>query len=359
MKVLQVVGSLGRGGAETMITNYNKVAKENGCKFDYIIHENQKFGYEEDVKKLEANLFLIDKPGKIGLINYIKLLVKTIRENGPYDAIHAHTDYQVFMTVIAAKIANVPNCVVHSHTTNYSLIQKIVNRIIFFILKPVKLACGEEAGIALYGKNNFFVLNNAIFVDEYITINKEKIEQLKKEIGILDNNIVLGQVGRLINLKNHIFSLKVLNKLLEKNKNYLLLIVGDGEEKENLINICKDMGIQKNVKFLGLRNDMKDIYHLFDALLMPSLYEGLPMTLLEAQSVGIPCICSNNISKESDRKLGLVNFIPLEQIKWIQVLESIKNNELSSIKIKKAMAEYDIINQCNDLLNYYQLGNKK
>lgn len=138
-----------------------------------------------------------------------------------------------------------------------------------------------------------------------------------------------------------------------------MLIVGDGEEKENLINICKDMGIQKNVKFLGLRNDMKDIYHLFDALLMPSLYEGLPMTLLEAQSVGIPCICSNNISKESDRKLGLVNFIPLEQIKWIQVLESIKNNELSSIKIKKAMAEYDIINQCNDLLNYYQLGNKK
>lgn len=353
MKVLQVVGSLGRGGAETMITNYNKVAVKHNCQFDYIIHDNKDFGYEDDVKNIGSNLFLIDKPGKVGMFNYIKILVEAIKKNGPYDAIHAHTDYQVFMVVIAAKIAKISNCVVHSHTTNYSKIQKIVNRIIFFIFKPIKLACGEEAGNALYGKGHYLVLNNAIPVTKYIGNDENKQKKLKDELGLSFDSRIIGQVGRLNKVKNHEFSFTILKELLDQNKNYILVVVGDGEEKDNLIKKCKDLNIESSVKFLGLRNDMYDIYHLFDVLIMPSLYEGLPMTLLEAQAASIPCLCSNNISKESDRKLELVKFLPLEIREWAKEITNVNKIDIEPSKIKKTMQDYDIDTQCIKLLKIY------
>lgn len=355
MRVLQIVGSLGRGGAETMITNYQKAANLYDCYFDYIIHDTKKDGYESVVKKLGSRIIIIKKPRNIGFFNYIKQLVNVIKEYGPFDAVHSHTDYQAFMVVIASKIAHVPVCVVHSHTTKYTFLQKIVNRIIFFVCNPVRLSCGREAGNMLFGNNNFFILNNAIPVKDYCNLNYSNINSLVKEFSIPNGYKIIGQVGRLVKLKNHKFTLEVLCEL-KKTGNYLLFIVGSGEDELELEELCKKYSLEENVKFLGSRSDMCDIYHLFDVLVMPSFFEGLPMTLLEAQSSGIPCICSDNISRESDRKLDLVSFLPLDVKLWVNQIKKTNKQKISSDEIYKAMNDYDIINQCENLIQIYKKG---
>lgn len=356
MKVLQIVGSLGRGGAETMITNINRVANSKGYQFDYVIHKRQINGYEELVHSLGGNVFLLDSPGKIGLINYIKLLVKTIRENGPYDAIHAHTDYQVFLAVIASKLAKVRKCVIHSHNTHFSYLQKIVNRVVIFIFNPICLACGQEAGKALYGNDKFTVINNGIFINEYHKFDESKINEIKEKNKIKDTDIILGQIGRLTTQKNQEFSLQIMKELIKINKNYVLCFIGDGEDKESLCKKVNELDINNNVKFLGLQNDMPSIYHMLDIMIMPSLYEGLPVTLVEAQATGIRSICSTNITIESDFKLGIIKFLELDEKKWVREIENELNDffEKPAVeKIDRALEKYDVVKQSEKLLSIY------
>lgn len=356
MKVLQIVGSLGRGGAETMITNINKVAVTKGYQFDYVIHKRQSNGYEELVRSLGGNIFLLDPPGKVGIIKYIKNLKKIIENNGTYDVVHSHTDYQVFLTVIASKMAHVRKCVIHSHNTHFSYLQKIINRICILLFRPTCLACGQEAGKSLYGNFKFKVINNGIFISDYHKYDKLKINELREMYNIKDTDIILGQIGRLTLQKNQEFSLKIIKKLIEKNKNYVLCLIGDGEDKEKLYKKVVELNIKNNVKFLGLQKNMPNIYHMIDMMIMPSLYEGLPVTLVEAQAAGVKSICSTNITAESDFKLGLVKFLELEETKWVAEIEE-ELNDFSAKPtvedINKALKEYDVITQSQKLLSQY------
>lgn len=181
MRVLEVMGSLHRGGAETMIMNYYRAFDKKICQMDFVIHSEFENDYREEAEKMGARILLMDRPGKIGAREYIKSLTVAIKKNGPYDAIHIHTNYQAFLAIIAANKAGIKKIVVHSHTTSFKKHEIFVNRVVMKLYHTVNIACGVAAGDAFFGKNNYMVLNNAIDVSRFKNVDNETIQKTKRE----------------------------------------------------------------------------------------------------------------------------------------------------------------------------------
>lgn len=357
MKVLQVLGSLGRAGAETMVMNYYNELNKKSCIFDFIVHANIINGYEKEVEKLGGKIYKLNRPGEIGIIKYIKQVRKVIRENGPYDVIHIHTNTQGFMPAIAAHKEGIPIIAVHSHSTKFPKHKVLINNIVGDYTKVKRLACGYEAGKALYGKNNFEVISNAISLDYFYYVNQEKIDELKRSINI-QNKFIIGHVGRFVESKNHNFIIEVLFPIIKRSDDIILCLVGDGPLKKEIELKVKKLNIENQVIFMGVREDMNLIYKIFDVLILPSLKEGLPLTIIEAQASGKKCLCSDAVTNECDMGLGLVEYVSLNIDLWKdKIYEYYKHKQYdfpTFHDIKTKMKNYDIQVQSEKLLSIYE-----
>lgn len=172
--------------------------------------------------------------------------------------------------------------------------------------------CGEESGKWLYGEKNksrFIMLNNAIDAAVY-SFDASKREEMRRQLG-LTGELVIGHVGRFNPQKNHAFLLDIFTSLLKKEPDAALLLVGDGEGMPKIQAKAQELGIAEHVCFLGVRSDVADLMQAMDVFVFPSLYEGLPVTMVEAQASGLPCIISDKVPPECILTDGLVNIMPL------------------------------------------------
>ena len=172
--------------------------------------------------------------------------------------------------------------------------------------------CGEESGKWLYGEKNksrFIMLNNAIDAASY-TYDLSKREELRRQLGLADK-LVIGHVGRFNPQKNHPFLLDIFAALLKKESNAVLLLVGGGVGMSKMQEKVQELGIAEHVRFLGVRSDVADLMQAMDVFVLPSLYEGLPVTMVEAQAAGLPCIISDKVPPECILTEGLVDVMPL------------------------------------------------
>lgn len=355
-KILQVLGSLGRGGAETMVMNYYREAIKQGIQFDFIVHANVSNGYEDEVKSLGGKILLLNRPGKVGPIKYIRELKKAIRKNGPYSVVHSHTNIQGFLAVVAGRLAGVEIVATHSHSTNFTRGRRIINTIVDKAFGAKMLACGDEAGKALYGKQLFKVIPNAISVDYFLDISKEQVEDYKQSLGLSEKKIV-GHIGRFVDQKNHSFLIRMITPVLKDNPDYILCLFGEGLLRIEIEKTVAKLKIDKQVRFMGVSSQMNLVYGMLDILVLPSKKEGLPVTILEAQAAGILCLCSDVITRECDMGINLVNYLPLNENIWRQTLQSKLNgrHEITSISIrKKALHRYDIASQSKVLFDIYR-----
>ena len=144
-----------------------------------------------------------------------------------------------------------------------------------------------------------FVVNNAIDVDKFKYDEKIRKEK-RKELNIKDNQLVIGHIGRFVQQKNHEFLIDIFNEIYKQDKNAILLLIGEGPLKEEIQNKVNELGLDKNVKFLGQRSDANELYQAMDAFVLPSLYEGLPVVGVEAQAAGLPCFFSTDMTKETE-----------------------------------------------------------
>lgn len=354
-KILQILGSLGRGGAEAMVMNYYRVAAENGIQFDFILHANAENGYEAEAKTLGARLFFLPRPGSIGFLKYVKNIKRIIIENGPYDAVHIHTDSQGFMGAIAAKQAGIKNILTHSHTSSYRKIKALTNRIVGDVCKVKRLACGQKAGEALYGKRHFEIIQNAIDIQKYMVVDDEVVAKKKKDLN-LAGRYIIGQVGRLIDVKNHAFLLNSIAPILKENKDVVLCLAGDGELRSVLEQQCRDLKIESSVVFLGVVSNMEVLYSMFDLVVLPSKFEGLPLVTVEVQAAGKTLLCSDAVTSECDCGLDLVSFLPLDEGVWRDKLRKYIFQQVvapsNALRVKK-LKEYDVKEQLTKLRNMY------
>ncbi|MBM6860986.1 glycosyltransferase, partial [Clostridium saudiense] len=207
---------------------------------------------------------------------------------------------------------------------------------------------------------DFDIINNGIDLNKF-TFSKEISEKYKEKI-FSNNRIVIGHVGNFVYQKNHDFLISVFNDLLKVNKNYLLLLVGEGPLKNEIEEKVKKLNISKNVYFLGKSTEVNNYLQAADMFVLPSHFEGLPVVLIEAQALGLPCLVSNNVSK-SAKIIETTEFLPIDHTDiWVQkILEQSndKNLDKNSVHTNVKAKGYDISENASRMKLLYRKYLKK
>lgn len=338
-RILHVTGSMNRAGAETMIMNLYRVIDRNRLQFDFLYFTQDKCDYDDEIVKLGGKIYRITESNPIRRMLATK---RFLQKNPQWQIIHGHTLFSNAFHVWAAKMANVPYRIAHSHNTsdqsNSGLIATIYQNWSRRKMKKYTthyISCGMAASKFLFPKQKeVLVLPNSIDTTYFAEIGEREKDYLNKEFHINDSFLKIIQVGRLQTVKNHVFSLKIAEKLKENNIPFKMFFLGQGQLQEEIKQIIKEKNLLDEVLLLGLRSDIPQIMAGADVMLMPSLHEGFPVVLVEAQSVGIPSLVSNTVSSEVDLDVGLVAFESLEACleNWIEKLFILKNKK----KIKRS-----------------------
>lgn len=361
LRIVHVIGKWVGGGVEAVVMNYYRHINHEKIQFDFICDEDSTNIPYEEIESLGGKVILVPPYQKI--FKYQKELIKVFKENN-YNIVHSHINTLSIFPLRAAKKTGIPVRIAHSHsTTNKKEWKKNLMKIIFKPFSKVYstnyFACTEHAGRWLFGNQTFdqgkvFVMNNAINLDKFKY--DEKIRRFKrKELGIKDDILVIGHIGRFVSQKNHSFLIDIFREIHEKNKNSILILAGQGPLESDIKEKVKLLNLTDSVMFLGQREDANELYQVFDVFLLPSLYEGLGIVLIEAQCAGCYCIASNEVPRTAKITQNL-EFLALEnnEKEWYELvkenkLNSKRNNYVSDIK----KSGYDIAEEVVKLNNIY------
>lgn len=243
----------------------------------------------------------------------------------------------------------------HSHNADIEYSKPIYKKIefIFILLTNLTLTervtCGMAAGKYLYKNKSFIILNNAVEIEKYL-FSKDLRKVTRKKLGVDNKTILLGNVGRFNYQKNHVFFLNLIKQL---DSRYKLVLIGEGPLKNEIEHQAHELKIADRILFVGTTDDMQSYYSSFDLFLLPSLWEGLPFVLIEAQISGLKCLCSQNIDYESN--LGGITFLDINNIEeWISYIEKYAFNYSRNID-ENVFAKYDLKQRKNDLIELYTI----
>lgn len=355
-RVLQVVTYMGRGGLETMLMNYYRHIDHSKVQFDFLTHREFDGDYDKEIKELGGNVYHLSNLNPLS-IGYKTSLNDFFGNHPEYKIVHSHLDCMAGIPLKYAKLNNVPIRIAHAHNSNQTKDLKYPLKL--FYKRNIKknanylFACGDEAGKWMFNTDNFKVLNNAINAKDY-TFNLNIRNDKRKEFGISDDSILVGHVGRFFPQKNHDFLIDIFNQFHKEQPNSYLMLVGEGELKVSIQDKVRTLGLEDFVIFTGLRSDVNDLLQAMDVFLFPSLYEGLPVSIIEAQAAGLPCLISDKVPIEC-KKTDLVYQLSLEDSvnTWAD-----KIYELSYITRRDTYEQikesgFDIIENAKWLENFY------
>lgn len=358
-KILMIGMGSNIGGVESYIINLIRNIDRDKYQFYFLYRD--KIAYEDEVIKLGAELIPINV-SRHNPIKYIKVFNKVF-EKYKFDVVYYNTcDIKSMDAIMFGKRHGVPIRIIHSHSSNNMTKSNLLHR---FTEKWCRknlnnyatklLACSEKAGDWMFEGNDYDVINNGIKTEKFefdIKIRNQKRESLDTK-----EKYIVGFIGRLEKEKNLIFLIDVFAELYQKRKDAILLIAGKGSMKNKMIDRAEQHQILHAVKFLGVRSDVNQIMNAMDCFLLPSLFEGLPFVLVEAQTNGLPCIVSEDVSKESNIN-GEVKFVSRHKSAqhWADIVASVKpicdRTKYASIMRKK---KFDI-KQTTDIVEKYLDG---
>ena len=279
----------------SVIYNYIKNIKKENLQFDFISFEGMNEGLKKDFEELGSVLTVPKR--KNNILSYIKSLNSILKT--PYDVVHIHGNSGTMaIESLFSKLHKIKKIIVHCHNTTCN--HPIFNKLLTPVMKctaDIRIGCSYAAGRWLYGNSKYTVLNNAIDLERF-KYNDEIRKSCRLEFGI-GNEFVIGHAGHFSKQKNHLFIIDVFAELYKRQSNTKLLLVSDGPEMENIRAKVFSMGLEKNVIFAGRRSDMDRLYQAMDFFLLPSLWEGLPVVMLEAQACGLLLLVSNHITREA------------------------------------------------------------
>ena len=317
IKVLHVVRKMDFGGVERWLLGVAQELEFSDIQIDILVHTHEPGALDEKLRNIGVNI--IPLLGYKNPLKYVVNLYKILKKNGPYDVVHSHVLYFSGIVLLAARMAGVRVRISHAHSNRSDIEPK--KGIRAFYIRAMKvlvktsanryIAVSQEAHKSLHfgsvPENKLEILYCGIKHLNNVTID----DGLRASLDIADDKLVLGHVGRMSEPKNHKFLLEIFAKLKAKIDSVLVL-VGDGELREEITTDIYKRGLSDDVILLGTRDDAVDIMaSIFDVIAFPSLYEGLPLTVVEAQAVGIPIIVSKNITKEAEFDSELVDYLPL------------------------------------------------
>lgn len=325
LRILQVVTKMDRGGLETFIMNMYRNINRSQVQFDFLCHREGHYAYDDEIESLGGKIYHVPRCNPFDF-RYLRM-IDSFFAGHPYRIVHSHINCMSALPLAASKRNGVAVRIAHSHSSSQSRDIKYPIKLLCkrFIRREATdlFACGVEAGRWMFGTDNFKVVRNAINVEEY-AFDEVRRERMRERLGIEPSTLVVGHVGRFVPVKNHEFVVEVFSELLKIHPCAVLLLIGDGELRSKMESRVRDFGISGSVRFLGLRSDIPDLMRAMDIFLMPSLYEGLPLVLVEAQATGLPCVISDSIPGDCDFTGSQIRRISLteKRRRWAEIIVS-------------------------------------
>lgn len=356
MRILQMISDIGvSNGIMSVILNYFKAMPED-IKFDVVYFARTQQTRQADIEALGGRVFKVDSPSPSDFFSG-KMDSFFEAHRGEWSALHIHCPHFAVFIAPYAKKHGIDKIAVHCHSTCYSLKghssrNKLLSTYAKYCIKN-RFACSDEAGKLWYSGKEFTVLNNAVDCKAY-AYDTVKRSNKRAQMG-LDDSFVVGHIGRTgIPQKNHKFLITVFSKIKAQRGNSVLLLMG-GDKTEELANLCKELGVEDSVRFLGSRTDICELLQACDAFLFPSISEGLPVSVIEAQASGLPVVMSDSVTKEvcvTDNVTRLS--LNIDAQKWADVLIEMSDKERKDLSVTVAQHGWDIYDNAKLLADFYR-----
>ena len=364
IRVLQVIGGMNAGGMETMLMNYYRNINNNEIQFDFLISAKKKCFYEDEINALGGRIYRVTARRKNILKN--RKEIRDFFRNNKYDIVEFHQGITYFYPLKVAKKSGVKVRIIHNHGIDRKFLKKFKIYNELYAKKRINglatnfFSCSKEVNEQLFTKktlkrNKVNIINNAIDIEKY-KYNEESRKKIRQELNIDEKTKVYGHIGTFTYPKNHNFLIDTFEQLLAIEKNSCLILVGEGPLKNEIKKRIQEKKLEDKVIFLERRNDINKILSAIDIFLFPSVFEGIPLTLIEAQANGLPIIMSNNISNEVLINSNCYKVSLEDTRKWIDKILSIKlesQEERINKNYMMQQSKYNIKQEAIKLANIY------
>lgn len=315
IRVLQVMATLDRGGAETVVIDWLRHIDRRRATFDFVVNDDGgPYAFEEEAVRLGAAVIRAPRFRLWNLIPYTGWWFRCLRAHPEWGVVHAHHTVPAFVYLSVARLLGRAT-IAHSHTGGHpgrvgrwvrSALTRPLRRV-----AHIRLACSRVAAEWMFGqRTSTQLVPNGIELDRFRYAPDERIK-IRAQLR-LDGEFVIGHVGRFAEPKNHSRLLRIFATLLRVEPRAQLVLVGDGELRSDIEREIQSLGMRGNVKLVGARADVPALLCAMDVLLFPSRYEGLPVSIVEAQASGLPCVVSDAVTREVGLT-DLVQFVSLEE----------------------------------------------
>lgn len=367
IKILVLITLMDRAGAETVMMNYlRKLNRDKFC-VDFLINRPDRADYEDEIEALGGKVYRMSPLYPWKMRTYVKQLTRFLMEHPEYKIIHSNLEERSYVPFKIAKRQGVPVRIAHAHSVPKKRDLKMLVRMYYRNhIKGVAthyFSCGEGPAKWLYGsKENVEIMKNAIEIDKFKQ-NIQVREEVRKEIGVELDTLLLGHVGRFSYEKNHEFIIDTFKNVNNAHPNSKLLLIGGGKpksevaKKAKIIKKVKKLGLEDKVIFLGIREDINRLMQAMDILIMPSITEGFPVTLMESQATGLRSVVSTAVPKECN-VTGTIKYLPLKKgpKEWAKEILEIKDTQLDAEMMNRVMKEsgYDINDNVEWLENHFE-----
>lgn len=356
IRILHVVTYMGRGGLETMLMNYHRHIDRDKVQFDYLVHRDFEADYDQEILSLGGKIHRLPALNPFSK-GYLHALDAFFAAHPEYKIVHSHLDCMAGIPLKVAKKHGVPVRIAHAHSSNQTLDLKYPLKLYFkrgiASQSTHRFACAQDAGKWMYGGAPFTVLHNAVDTALY-TPDVQTRQQVRAELNLSKENLVVGHVGRFAPPKNHAFILQIFAKLFHMHPNAKLLLVGDGELRSQIEKQADELGIRDCIIMTGVRTDVHRLLQAMDVFLFPSVYEGLPVSIVEAQAASLPCLISDKVPIQC-KLTDLVRQIPLSAgaDTWAQAVLNAAQTSRRDTADQIKTAGFDIAENAKQLADFY------
>ena len=363
IRVLHVIGIMNRGGAETMIMNLYRHIDRSKVQFDFVENSSEPAVFDEEILSLGGRIFRCPHYNGKNHFTYVKWWNDFFKAHPKeYPIVHGHlgSTASIYLSV-AKKYGSYAIAHSHSSGTDHSLHANLY-QIMSYNTRNVAdyfFACSEAAGKERFGSkvvsgDHYAVLNNAIDVNRF-SYNPSVRNAVRDELGIGQIQLVVGHIGRYTKEKNHEFILKIFSELKKMDSNARLLMVGDGTLRTHIMQMAEQASLSSDVIFTGVRSDVERLVQAMDVFVLPSLYEGLPVTMVEAQAAGLPCIISDKVPPECILTEGLVDIMTLSASPeaWAEKILAKRAIPRTDRRAEVAAHGFDITTEAVKLQEFY------
>ena len=318
VRVLHVLGGTGLGGAESRIMDLYRQMNRDEIQFDFLVHSSAVKGfredaperepqfYDEDIKRMGGRIYVLPRFKVYNYLTYRKAIRDFFKKHHEFGVVQGHMTSTAGIYLPIAKKYGIPATAAHARSAGVDsgpkgIITKILRKNLYK-KTDYCFACSLLAGISVFGQKQVDagrvkIIYNAIDAGKYL-YQPEKRKLMRNKLDV-EGKLVLGHVGRFSAAKNHSYLIDIFESLCSKRKDAVLVLLGDGPDKPAIEEKCKELGIRDKVLFMGNCKQPEDYYQAFDYFLLPSLYEGLPGVLVEAQAAGLRCLVSDTVTREA------------------------------------------------------------